>query len=559
MVQRSSGVADTVYVNGPVFTADSARSWTDAVAVRDGMITATGRERVADVTGRSTEIVSLDGRLLMPGVIDAHAHPVFGGLEMTECDLSDAADADETERQIRAYADSRPHDEWITGGGWSMDHFAGGSPTRARLDALVPDRPALLISRDRHGAWLNTRAIEAAGLDGDTLDPADGRIERESDGYPAGTFHEGAVNLVVGEIPAKSDDLYLDALRRGQEHFHSLGITAWHDALIGSYFSYRDATDTYLRAAREGMLVSRVVGAQWWDRDRGMEQVAEMIDRRALFHGDRLSAGTVKIIQDGICESFTAHLFEPYHAHGTHRDIGSGNGYFAAAELEAIVGALDHEGFQIHAHTIGDRAVSDMLDALESAQASRPAAIVGGHRGDHRHQLTHLQVLRHADIPRFRRLGAVANIQPLWACVDSYMSELTIPFLGEERAARQYLFGDLRDAGVPIAAGSDWPVSSAHPLQGAHVAVNRTPPGVTAPPFLPAQRMTLADALVAYTAGSAYANHLEHVVGSIEIGKEADLVVLDRDPFEGDPTRIADTEIDLTYVSGRLVHRRSDS
>lgn len=559
MVQRSSGVADTVYVNGPVFTADAARSWTDAVAVEDGRIVATGRERVAAVTSRATEIVSLDGRLLMPGVIDAHAHPVFGGLEMTECDLSDAVDAAEAERQIRAFAESRPHDEWITGGGWSMDHFLGGSPTRARLDTLVPDRPAMLISRDRHGAWLNTRAIEAAGLHAGTVDPADGRIEREADGYPAGTFHEGAVNLVAGLAPAKSDDLYLDALLRGQEHFHSLGITAWHDALIGSYFSYRDSTDTYLRAAREGSLVSRVVAAQWWDRDRGMEQVAEMIARRTLLDRDRLSAGTVKIIQDGICESFTAHLFEPYHEHGEHRDIGSGNGYFDAARLEAIIGTLDHEGFQIHAHTIGDRAVADVLDALESAQGSRPATIAHGHRGDHRHQLTHLQVLRRADIPRFRRLRAVANIQPLWACLDPYMSELTIPFLGEERAERQYLFGDLRDAGVPIAAGSDWPVSSAHPLQGAHVAVNRTPPGVPTAPFLPAQRITLADALVAYTAGSAYANHLEQVVGSIEVGKEADLVVLDRDPFEADSARIADTEIDETYVSGRLVYRRSDS
>lgn len=557
MRQEDNRPADLVFLDGPVFTADPARSWTDAIAVREGKIVATGRSRVADVTASSSKVISLQGRMLMPGVIDAHAHPVFGGLEMGECDLAACDTLEDLGQEVRAFAAAHPNDAWITGGGWAMSHFAGGSPSRAQLDQLVPDRPAILISRDRHAAWLNSRALEAAGITKDTPEPKDGRIEREPDGTPAGTLHEGAVNLATDRIPQKSDETYLQALLQAQSHLHSLGITAWHDALIGSYFSYKDTFDIYLAAQESGALRSRTVLAQWWDRDQGMEQLAKFSTRRAKAESGRVRAGTVKLLQDGICESFTAHMFEPYHDHGVHRDLGQGNQYFSPETLREIVNSLDHSGFQIHAHTIGDHAISDMLDAFEHAIDSRASGLIDGHRGDNRHQLTHLQVMRREDISRMRRTQTVANIQPLWACVDPYMSDLTLPFLGEERAERQYLFGDLIRSGVPIAAGSDWPVSSADPMRGAHVAVNRTVPEASdGPVFLPEQRIALSDVLAAYTSGSAYANHLEDVVGSIEIGKEADLVVLDRNPFDSPANQIFETQIASTYVLGECVYER---
>lgn len=555
--QEDKRPADLVFLDGPVFTADPARSWTDAIAVREGKIIATGRSRVADVTSSSSRVVSLQGRMLMPGVIDAHAHPIFGGLEMGECDLAACDTLEELGQEVRAFAAAHPNDAWITGGGWAMSHFAGGSPTRAQLDQFVPDRPAILISRDRHAAWLNSRALEAAGITKHTPEPKDGRIEREADGTPAGTLHEGAVNLATDRIPQKSDETYLQALLQAQSHLHSLGITAWHDALIGSYFSYKDSFEIYLAAQESGALRSRAVLAQWWDRDQGMEQLAKFSARRARAETGRVHAGTVKLLQDGICESFTAHMFEPYHDHGVHRDLGQGNQYFNPEKLREIVDSLDHSGFQIHAHTIGDHAISDMLDAFEHALDIRPPSLAGGHRGDNRHQLTHLQVMRREDISRMRRTQTVANIQPLWACVDPYMSDLTLPFLGEERAERQYLFGDLIRSGVPIAAGSDWPVSSADPMRGAHVAVNRTVPEASdGAVFLPEQRIALTDVLAAYTSGSAYANHLEDSVGSIEVGKEADLVVLDRNPFDSPAKQIFKTQIAASYVLGECVYER---
>ncbi|MDF6041494.1 amidohydrolase [Streptomyces sp. JH14] len=538
--------ADLVLTGGPILTMDSARSRATTVAVTGDRITAVGHDEVRELIGPKTEVVDLAGRLLVPGFQDAHIHPVTAGLELAQCNLTDSRTAADTLAAVRAYADSHPDQEWITGGGWSMEAFDGGSPTRDRLDTAVPDRPVFLVNRDHHGAWVNTRALMLAGITRDTPDPADGRIERDDRGEPTGLLQEGAMDLVAQHTPRSTPADRLAALLRAQRLLHSYGITAWQDAIVGVYGSMDDASDAYLTAARDGSLTARVVGALWWERERGSEQIPELVARRRELTGGRFRAGSVKIMQDGVAETGTAALLTPYLDACGCATANSGTSFVDPVELRRYVTELDALGFQTHFHALGDRAVREALDAVEAART------VNG-RTDTRPHLAHLQIVHPDDIPRFRELGATANIQPLWAAHEPQMDELTIPFLGDERAALQYPFGALLRSGATVAAGSDWPVSSAEPLHGIHTAVNRIAPDGEGPVFLPGERIGLTAAIAAYTAGSAHVNHLDDT-GSIRTGALADLVVLDRDVYAGPPEEIGTTRVLQTYVGGRRVH-----
>ncbi|MEV6103910.1 amidohydrolase [Streptomyces sp. NPDC051940] len=539
--------ADLVFTGGPVFTADPARTRAASLAVTDGRITAVGHDGVRELIGPRTQVVDLTGKLLLPGFQDAHVHAVYGGMELAECDLSGTVGVAEYAALIRAYAEAHPDREWITGGGWSMESFDGGLPTRQLLDTLVPDRPVLLANRDHHGAWANTRALELAGITAATPDPADGRIEREPDGTPSGMLQEGATALVGRLVPASSLADRLAGLKRAQELLHSLGITGWQDALLGAFNGRPDPSDAYLAAAREGSLTARVTGALWWDRERGAEQIAELAALRGELSHGRFRVGSVKIMQDGIAENFTAAMTAPYLDSCGHATANTGLSFVDPKALCGHVAELDALDFQVHFHALGDRAVREALDAVEAAVAAN------GRRGN-RHHLAHLQVVHPEDLPRFARLGAIANIQPLWAAHEPQMDELTIPFLGPERAAWQYPFAALVRAGATLAAGSDWPVSSPDPLAGIHVAVNRRDPGAAdGPVFLPEQRLDLPTAVAAYTAGTAHVNGLDDG-GSLRPGNLADLVVLDRDIFTAPPGEIAEARVEQTYVGGALVH-----
>ncbi|MFD9594307.1 amidohydrolase [Kitasatospora sp. NPDC059973] len=541
--------ADLVFTNGPVHTGDPARTRATSLAVTGERITAVGHDEVRELIGPGTEVVDLEGRLLIPGFQDSHIHAVFGGTELAECDLTGTVGADEYLRRVAAFAAAHPDRTWITGGGWSMESFAGGLPTRQLLDSVVPDRPVYLVNRDHHGAWANTRALELAGLSRDTPDPADGRIEREPDGTPSGMLQEGATGLVARLVPPTDAAGRLAGLHRAQELLHSLGITGWQDALLGIFNGQPDPSDAYAAAAEAGTLTARVTGALWWDRNRGADQIPELVARRKQLTGGRFRAGSVKIMQDGIAENFTAALSTPYLDGCGCATANSGLSFVDPAALCGYVTALDALDFQVHFHALGDRAVREALDAIEVARAAN------GRRGT-RHHLAHLQVVHPSDLPRFAALGAIANIQPLWAAHEPQMDELTIPFLGPERAAWQYPFGGLLRAGATLAAGSDWPVSSPDPIAGIHVAVNRMEPDATdGRVFLPEQRLDLATALAAYTAGSAHVNGHDDA-GSLRTGHLADLVVLDRDFFAAPPEEIAATRVERTYVGGQLVYAK---
>lgn len=542
--------ADLVLTGGTVHAVTGPGG--QALAVARGRVVAAGTdEAVRAVAGPRTERVDLAGRTVVPGFVDAHVHPVAGGMALLTCALDGARDAAGARDLVARYAAAHPDLPWITGGGWSMEWFPGGVPSRTLLDDVVPDRPVLLVNRDGHGAWANTAALRLAGVDASTPDPADGRIEREPDGSPQGTLHEGAVDLVARFQPPVDDDTLLTALLRGQAHLHAHGVTGWQDAIVGAYNSLPDLLPAYLAAARSGQLTGRVVGALWWDRSRGLEQVADLAARRAEAGGaagtGRFRATSVKIMQDGVAENGTAGMLTPYLDACGCRTTNRGLSHVDPALLAGAVTALDRAGFQVHVHAIGDRAVREALDALEEALA------VNGDR-DLRHHVAHLQVVHPDDVPRFGRSAIGANLQALWAMHEPQMDELTIPFLGRERAAWQYPFADLLAAGAPLCAGSDWPVSSADPLQAMHVAVNRRPPGgPDVAPFLPHQRLAPAAFLRAYTAGSAWVNHAEADTGGLAPGQLADLALLDGDPLAVPVERIGDIAVSATYVGGREV------
>jgi predicted amidohydrolase YtcJ len=543
MQPDASQPADLVLTGGHVHTVDDARPSAEAVAVRGDRIAAVGSAvDVAGWIGPRTRVVDLTGRLLVPGFQDAHIHPIEAGVERAQCDVRESHGRDAVLATIRAYAKSHPGLEWIVGSGWSMADFPHGTPRREDLDAAVPDRPAYLPNRDGHSVWVNSRALELAGIDRDTPDPDHGRIERDPDGSASGSLHEGAAALVEHLLPEVGDDDFLDGLRVAQAYLHSLGITAWQDAIVEP----RNQA-TYVRAAEAGWLTARVEAALWWDRERGLDQVDELIARsrggtRGTFRPD-----SVKLMADGVLETFTGAMLDPYlDADGLPTDR-RGIAFIEPDLLATAVTRIDAAGLQPHFHAIGDRAVRSCLDAVAAARAANGLT-------DTRPHIAHIQVIHPDDIARFAALGVAANAQPLWACHESQMDELTIPFLGPERAAWQYPFRSLLRAGAWLAMGSDWSVSSSNPLEEIEVAVTRVWPDSRGrrEPFLPEERLTLAESIRAFTLGSARVNHLDDT-GSIAAGKLADLAVIDRDLFAPDAGPIADARVVLTLVGGAVV------
>ena len=540
--------------------------------MRDGIVAAVDRD-LSDWRGPDTEVVDLAGGMLHAGFVDAHLHPIQGGLERLGCDLSSGATADDYARLVTDYARLNPprgcdaSRAWITGGGWSMSAFAGGTPSAAELDAIEPIRPVFLYNRDHHGAWANSAALALAGITASTRDPADGRIERLPDGSPQGTLHEGAASLVAAVAPAPTPDDEYAALLEAQRYAHSLGITGWHDAIVGDYFGASDTALIYRRALDEGRLTADVVGALWWDRNRGVEQLADLVAKREL-HARELGAASrfrlsaVKIMADGVPENGTASMLEPYLGAFGEGEHPLGIPFVGGQALVDAIVALDAAGFSAHVHAIGDRAVRDTLDGFEAALAANEWETPG------RHHIAHVQFVHPDDVARFAELGVTANIQSLWACYEPQLRELTAPVVGPERVGQQYPFASIHraaavdsaatDARPRLCAGSDWPVSTPDPWAAIHVAVNRQLPAddpeFDPEPLLPHEVLTLAEALDAYTAGSAWVNGRgpgdAEVTGVIEVGAVADLAATDRDPFAGPAESIHTTRNVGTWVAG---------
>jgi predicted amidohydrolase YtcJ len=549
MTASPSAPADLVLVGGDVATMDAARSHARGVAVAGGRIVAVGSDpEIRRRVGPRTRVIELAGRTLLPGFHDAHVHPAMAGPNLLRCPLHEVERTLDTYLElIDRYARANPADPWVQGDGWYMEAFPGGTPSRHDLDRVTGGRPAFFVNRDGHGAWVNTRALELAGIGPETPDPADGRIEREPDGSPQGTLHEGAMEIVRRILPPTTLEDRVAGLGKAQAYLHRLGVVGWQDAWVTA-----EDLEGYLVFTERGHLTGRAVTCHWWDRERGGEQIDELVERRRAVAtrvpGSRLAGNTIKVMQDGVAENYTAAMLDSYlDGHG-HPTGNRGISFVDPEALKAHVTRLDALGFQVHFHALGDRAVREALDAVEAARAANGFS-------DTRPHLAHLQVVDPAEIRRFRPLGAIANIQTYWACNDGQMIDLTEPYLAPGRYRLQYPFRALLRAGVTVAAGSDWTVSTPNVMAQAEVAVTRVSPELRdRDPLLPDEAITLTDVLGAFTAGSAFVSHLEGTSGTVEVGKAADLVVLDRDVFAEAPGRIGDTRVLLTLVEGAAVH-----
>lgn len=552
VIKASAGGAELLLLGGSIYEPGTASSRPCGVAVSAGRIIAVGDEaELRTLAGPETQVVRTDGKLIVPGFQDAHIHPILGGIEHLQCDLSETTTPEECAAAISAYAAAFPNEPWVLGSGWSSEFFEGGAPNLATLDALVQDRPAVLGNRDHHSVWVNSRALEIAGITSDTPDPEDGHIGRSADGTLDGNLYEGAMQLVRDHQPPVTLDLAVRGLLSTQAALHRFGVTTWQDAILGYDLPRELCVDTYLEAERRGALTMRVVGCVWWERDQGVEQIAGIdavaAQLTAGISPERWRGTGVKVMVDGVTESGTAALSQPYRdAHG-HALDHRGKSYFDPDELKHHLVALDAAGYTVHFHALGDRAVTEALDAVEAARTENGDSGLP-------HHLAHLQLVHPDDYARFAELGAVANLQMFWAINGPPNDDLTIPFVDPQFADTVYPFGALHQAGAPLAAGSDWPVTSPDPIIALHHGVNRGVLGDDRVFGGVAQQLDLATALTAYTAGTAAVNGQSHETGHLIPGYLADLAVIDRDLFAIDAREIGNASVTHTYVGGKLVY-----
>ena len=542
--------ADVVFTGGAVYRVTDTDPWATAVAITEKRITYVGDDvGAASSIGPNTRVVELDGKMLMPGFQDAHVHPVDSGMTFNQCAVFDLPQLQDLLDAIRACVDERPNAEWIVGAGWYVSTFAPtGRPPKELLDAIAPDTPITLLSNAAHTVWANSAAIKRAGITAETENPEGGRIDRNPlTGEPSGSFQESAMPLIQSFEPAITLKERIDGLAYAQRLFHSFGITGVHDSYVEvSRETAYTNMEAYTAFADKGKLKMHVVAAMLYDPTLPLKPQIELFKTlRKMADRNHVKATAVKILVDGVATSYSAAMLKPY---ADREDEGiTGTPLIPRADLIDLVSRLDALGFQIHFHSIGDAATHYSLDALETAR------IQNGPR-DSRHHLSHIMVWDPADYDRMSDLDAIANFQALWASKDQHYDEITYIRMGKERSKYIYPINSLHKRGVKLAFGSDWYVTSANPLLAIEVAVTRLDPdGYTTEPLLPVEAIDLQTAIRAATLGSAYGNFLNEETGSIEVGKLADLIVIDTNLFDIPVSEISEAQVMLTLFGGEVV------
>jgi len=536
--------ADLILVNGKVWTGNPKQPQAEAIAFRDGRIVAVGT--TADVTalaGPATNRIDLAGRRVVPGFYDSHVHLLGSGTRLGQVALKDAASEEELGKLLRAFDGKLPRDRWMLGGDWDHDRALGGTlPTAELLDKYVKDRPVLLRRYDGHMAVANSLALKMAGVTAETKDPPGGVIYRkEGTREPTGLLRDNAMGLVDRLVPAPADDEIAEAIRNVLREARAVGVTSVQDMDGSDAATRRRLFRLYQRLARSGDLTLRI-DLRW-----PLAEWRELADLgvQADFGNDWVRIGGVKGFVDGSLGSSTAKMFQPYV-----NEPGSTGVYVTPRDKlrEYILGA-DKAGLSIAVHAIGDEANATLLDLFdEAAKANGPR--------DRRFRVEHAQHLRPADVARFGKLGVVPSVQPFHIADDGRWAEGRI---GSERCATSYACRGLLDGGARLAFGSDWSVAPLNPLLGLDAAVNRrTLDGKHPAGWHAGQKITVEEALTAYTLGSAYAAFQEKERGSLQVGKVGDCVVLDRDilaPAERE--NIGKALVDFTVVGGKVVHDRA--
>ncbi|MBL8205561.1 MAG: amidohydrolase [Blastocatellia bacterium] len=539
---KSSITADLVLLNGRIWTGDEKMPWVEAIAIKGNQILRIGKSAdIKSLLSPETKIVDLGGRLAAPGFNDAHTHFLGGSLDLTEVSLNGARSLELMQSRVTAYALQHPDEKWITGAGWEYSYFPGQRlPTRADLDAVVKDRPVYLRAYDGHTGWCNSKALELAGITRDTKFEGFGEIVRDQNGDPTGVLKEGAQSLVRRHIPSPSVAKKLAALRQGLQLAASLGITSIQNA-HGS----ADDVALYQEILSSGELTLRTSIAFSMARDLPDDKWQQMIALKDKYRSNpMLRASSVKFVLDGVIESHTAAMIEPYSDGAKTK----GEPAYTAEIYNDLVARCSRAGFQIYTHAIGDRAVRMALDAYEAIQK-------GMKRPDLRSRVEHIEVVSPTDIPRFAKLGVLASMEPIHADPDTIA--VWARAVGPERVNRAFAWNELQNSGARLVFSSDWPATiSVDPIRGLHNAVNRrTTEGKPPEGWIPKQRITIEQALRAYTSAGAYASFEEQLKGKLTPGMFADIVVFSQDLFKIDPLKIHETQVVLTVFDGKIIYR----
>jgi predicted amidohydrolase YtcJ len=524
---------DVVFTGGNIHTMDATNSNAQALAIRDGVLVYVGDDASAFI-GPDTRVQALGGATVLPAFHDAHTHLVWSGADLLMVDVYSAQTTDEIQAEVVAWAEANPEEAWVHGGGWDTSTFYG-SIDKSLLDEVVTDRPAYIYSSDSHIGLASALALEAAGITAATPDPSDGTIERDADGNPTGILLEGAMTLVDSLIPTYADATVDRGLKDAQQEANRYGVISVVDANVTDWM-----LEGYARADAKGMLTVRVFGAVEVGPDD--TDAADQISAMQVEYGSpRVSVNAAKLYLDGIIESGTAAMIEPY------EDGTNGDYMFTDDELLAVATSLDAAGHQLHAHAIGDGAVRQFLDTVAAVD------VANGNR-DRRPLAAHIEVVDPDDIGRFAELGVLADFQAVWAWPDSYIQQLTWPVIGDERSEWLYPIGQIVAAGGTYVGGSDWSVTSQNPFEAIEAAVTRQNPYLDDGPVLtPDALVDIVTAVRAYTSAGASASFTDDISGTIEVGKQADLVVLELDPLTLDPADLSQLRVDQTWLDGERV------
>jgi predicted amidohydrolase YtcJ len=540
--------ADRVFVNGAVYTVDAERSWVEAVAITGNEIGFVGSSREAEkLIGPETVVVDLNGQMMLPGFQDSHIHILIGVMADEECSLLRIETAAAVAGQLEDCTElgGIGEDTWIIGGGWGEWLWPEANPQKGILDILFPDRPVYLESSFGHAAWVNSKALELAGVDDATENPPAGIIERDPEtGEASGTLRESAMLLVKNHLPQMTLEQRTHQVRAGIEMAHSYGITSViepgvDENLLEPILNLADQNDLDLRVVTSLSPIN-------WQPGVFDDGVYAFLEQRESWRRPNIDVDSVKIYMDGVIEYGTSPLLEPY----ADTDYGSGEFFYEQQQVNDYFTRFDAMGLQVHVHAIGDAAIRR---ALNGFQAMREA----NGMSDNRHHIVHLQLIHENDVPRFAELDITATFQSLWAYPDPAALALDVPMLGEERTYEMYPIASVHNSGGRIAGGSDYWVTDLNPLQAIEVAVTRQDPYTNDGPVLNGnEAVDLATMIEAYTINGAYLMKLDDVQGSIEVGKRADLIVLDRNLFEIPAHEINEASVTLTLFDGRIVYRK---
>jgi predicted amidohydrolase YtcJ len=536
--------ADTIITHGKVFTLDARHPWAQAVAVAGTRIVSVGEDaEIEKLRGPGTKVIDAGGRLVLPGFVDCHIHFLDGSLSLGRVNLEGAKDAADIQQRLRDYAAKHPGKDWVLGRGWNYAMFgAEALPHKKYLDEVFPDRPVFLEGYDGHTYWANSNALSAAGITNDTADPPNGVIVRDPKTHEAtGALKESAQRLVAQVVPTPSRSENLAALRAGVKWSNEHGLTRVHSA--GGDFEHLDLYD---ELRREGQQTLRFYIAYFLNPPELRPQDIDTIEAaRRKFHDEWIDTNVVKMMVDGVVESHTAAMLEPY----SDDPSTKGKLFWDPAKYAAAVAELDKRGLQLFTHAIGEYGVRTALDAYEHAEQVN-------HTNDRRPRIEHIETITAADIPRFGEIGVIASMQPLHSYPDADTLEIWARNAGPDRASRAWAWKSISNAGGRLAFGSDWPVVTLNPWDGIQTAVTRqTREGKPEAGFVPEQRLSVGDTIRGYTLGAAYAGRREKTEGSIEVGKLADLIIVSQNIFEIDPHRIAETKVLTTIVGGRVVYQ----